>query len=189
MPSVRPNRGDTEVRVNPSLVFFSYAKIRPVFSGCGRAVAATLADIVAGRLNPHDLPSIAVIRGPRPTTRQAETTAEGDNEDDDSSRGRRAGPKKKRGGRQGLAASKEEAVYFSMNNRRVWVLKRCVEQGLLGGGGMVAARLRPDTVALKLLEKGSRTFRLDRCTLTAEFLSEGEAARDDAAEEALDASE
>lgn len=80
--------------VDPARVRFQHAKIRPVFSGCGRSVEGTLQEIRDGIIQPSDLPPIQVLVGPI----EEET---------------------------GLP------WYFSLNNRRLWVLKRCREEGLL----------------------------------------------------------
>ena len=87
-------------QVDPATIYFSHAKIRKTFSGCGRRVEATLQEIVDGKLSPKDLPFITVMR--------------------DNSTGH----------------------LFSINNRRLWVLKRCREQGLLGPEGVVRVRVK-----------------------------------------------
>ena len=52
------------LQADPSRIRFQYSRIRPVFSGCGRSVQATLDDIREGRLLPSDLPPIQVLAGP-----------------------------------------------------------------------------------------------------------------------------
>ena len=49
------------IEVDPRRVRFQYAKIRPVFSGCGRAVEDTLEEIRSGALKVEDLPPIQVV--------------------------------------------------------------------------------------------------------------------------------
>jgi len=46
--------------VDPRRIRFQYAKIRPVFSGCGRAVTDTLDEIRSGAMRVEDLPPIQV---------------------------------------------------------------------------------------------------------------------------------
>jgi hypothetical protein len=52
-----------------------------------------------------------------------------------------------------------------MNNRRLWVLKACEASGALAAtGGTVGVRMESRESCARLLRKGSRNFRLDRCT-------------------------
>ena len=44
------------VPIDPAGVYFTHARIRPMFSGCNRPVKQTLEDILAGRLEVDDLP-------------------------------------------------------------------------------------------------------------------------------------
>lgn len=46
--------------VDPVRVRFQHARIRPVFSGCGRSVVGTLESIRRKELAPDDLPPIQV---------------------------------------------------------------------------------------------------------------------------------
>ena len=48
-------------QVDPAIVYFSHARIRTSFSGCGRKVEDTLTEIVEGRLKPEELPFITVM--------------------------------------------------------------------------------------------------------------------------------
>lgn len=92
--------------VDPSRVRFQHSRIRPYFSGCGRSVMATLEAIRNHQVDPiYDLPPIQVLVRLPPTTTTT-TTGSSDNEDDG-------------------------VWYFSLNNRRLWVLKECWQEGLL----------------------------------------------------------
>lgn len=55
----RPQPFFTEV--DPAIIYFSHARIRTTFSGCGRKVEDTLAEIMEGRLKPEALPFITVM--------------------------------------------------------------------------------------------------------------------------------
>lgn len=57
--------------------------------------------------------------------------------------------------------------YFSLNNRRLWVLKRCREEGLLGSDNLVQVRVR----AAKS-EAETNRYTLSNCALEAKFLNE-----------------
>ena len=53
--------GDGFVEIDPNDVYFTHARIRPFFTGCGRRVEDTLLDITEGRLTIMALPVITVI--------------------------------------------------------------------------------------------------------------------------------
>ncbi len=57
--------------------------------------------------------------------------------------------------------------YFSLNNRRLWVLKRLREDGLLPHGGMVCVRVRSAKSAKEL-----QRYTVDNCVLEAKFMRE-----------------
>jgi len=57
--------------------------------------------------------------------------------------------------------------YFSLNNRRLWVLKRCREEGLLGADNMIQVRVRQ----AKSASEQSR-YSLSNCALEAKFMIE-----------------
>jgi len=160
---------EVTVHLDPNEIAFSYRKLSPVFSGCGRSLQATLVDIVEGRLAVESLPMIAVLALPSAPEAGAE-------------KGTKAGKKKGGGGgksrraRGGASDDDEEDGagsgaplnaaqrfrYFSMNNRRLWVLRRARAVGAIT---TVPCRLKPPDVCARLLDpgsKGSRTFRLDR---------------------------
>mmetsp|Transcript_6716 Transcript_6716/g.9680 ORF Transcript_6716/g.9680 Transcript_6716/m.9680 type:complete len:104 (-) Transcript_6716:118-429(-) len=56
--------------------------------------------------------------------------------------------------------------YFSLNNRRLWVLKRCREEGLLENN-LVQVRVRPAKSS-----RESERYTLKNCALEARFISE-----------------
>jgi hypothetical protein len=53
--------------------------------------------------------------------------------------------------------------FFSTNNRRLWVLRECERLGLLGPDGTVAVRLQRADISKRMVEKGTRSFRIERC--------------------------
>lgn len=52
--------GDATVNIDPFLIYFTFSRIRPVFS-CGRTVDETVQAIVSGRQSVADLPRISVL--------------------------------------------------------------------------------------------------------------------------------
>ena len=54
------NAKEPIIEVDPRNVRFTHSKIRPQFSGCGKLLEETLAEIVSGKLRPEDLPMITV---------------------------------------------------------------------------------------------------------------------------------
>jgi hypothetical protein len=61
---VAPNASLIEAHVSPAQVRFAHARIKPVFSGCGRRLEDTLADLRAGTTRVEDLPPITVLTHP-----------------------------------------------------------------------------------------------------------------------------
>ena len=57
----------------------------------------------------------------------------------------------------------------SLNNRRLWVLKEAERAGVVCS---VRVRIKPPAECARLVAKGSRTFRVDRCTLEARLEKE-----------------
>lgn len=53
--------GFAELEVSPAQVRFAHARIKPVFSGCGRRLEDTLAALRQGELSIKDLPLITVV--------------------------------------------------------------------------------------------------------------------------------
>ena len=56
--------------------------------------------------------------------------------------------------------------YFSLNNRRLWVLKRCREEGLLANN-QILVRVRPAKSASE-----AQRYSLDNCSVEAKFMRE-----------------
>ena len=172
-------------RLKPSDILYTYSKVLPYFSGCGRTLQHTLDEIKSGRLKPGDLPAMSVIGAEvdpsvgmsKATKAQAEMAkardTDGWSSDEDDGRGRGKGGKKKRGGggggnrggaeKGGDKPTPKVMKFFSTNNRRLWVLRECERLGLLGPDGTVAVRLQRADISKRMVEKGTRSFRIERC--------------------------
>jgi hypothetical protein len=112
---------DGLIEIDPSQVRFTHARIRPFFTGCGRRVEDTLADIIEGRTLLDDLPRITVIAN--------------------------------------------DGYYFSLNNRRLYVLKELHSRGLLPGG-KILVRVKD------ALTREKERYIIDRCSLSAKIMKE-----------------
>ena len=110
------------VKVDPETVRFTHSKIRPYFSGCGRKVLDTLADIEEGRMKLEQLPQITVIMG-------------------------------------------ADGHVFSLNNRRLYVLKALRSRGLLPDNS-IGVRTK------EALPRELARYTVDRCSLTATIMRE-----------------
>lgn len=120
---------------------FQHSRIRPQFSGCGRSVTETLEQIRLGQLEPGDLPPIQVIIGTINNTQ---------------------------GG--GGGEEEREPWYFSLNNRRLWVLKQCHREGLLDNeryNNKIGVRARVARSQAETLR-----YTVDNCALEAKFMRE-----------------
>lgn len=73
--------------IDPSIIYHTHSRIRNTFSGCGKKVEDTLADLINKRIKITDIPII---------------TVEYDGE-----------------------------RFYSLNNRRLYVMKKCKEFGLI----------------------------------------------------------
>jgi len=117
--------------VDPARVRFQHARIRPLFSGCGRGVEDTLEEIRQGKLRPSDLPPIQVLLGP-------------------------------------IEAKTGQPWYFSLNNRRLYVLKRCREEGLLEPqNNQIYVRVRKPKS-----EQEACRYTVENCALEAKIMPE-----------------
>lgn len=159
------------VFLKPSQIMYTYSKVLPYFSGCGRTLAWTLGEIEAGKMKPSELPAIAVISAEVPVggAEKPGDTKEEDgwsSDEDGRGNGNRMKKGKKRGGGGGAAAgggAKQTVTkFFSTNNRRLWVLKQCELKGLLGEAGTIGVRLQRPDVSKRMVEKGTRSFRIER---------------------------
>ena len=84
-------------------------------------------------------------------------------------RGKRGKARRRGGGGGGASgnakrAPEKETRFYSTNNRRLWVLKQCEERGMLGPEGTIGVRLQRPDVAKRMVEKGTRSFRIERAT-------------------------
>lgn len=47
---------------DPLDIYYTHSKIRPFFSGCGKRIVDTIAEIESGKITAHDIPQISVIQ-------------------------------------------------------------------------------------------------------------------------------
>ena len=170
------------VPLRPSEILYTYSKVLPYFSGCGRTLKGTLAEIESGAIKASDLPAIAVIAAEMPVKGEDKKTDARDDDgwsSDEDARGKRGKGKSARrgGGDDGVGSGRKkpprdekETKFFSTNNRRLWVLKRCEALGLLGPEGKIGVRLQRPDVAKRMVEKGTRSFRVERATNEVKIL-------------------
>jgi hypothetical protein len=173
------------VQLRPSQILYTYGKVLPYFSGCGRTLAGTLDAIASGSMRPADLPAIAVVSAEveagAPLNARTKPSPSGgappspgcSSSDDEGGRGKRGGGRgaKRRGGGGGAKKKPEtETRFYSTNNRRLWVLRECEARGLLGEEGTVGVRLTRPDVSKRMVEKGTRSFRVERATDAVKIL-------------------
>lgn len=170
------------VPLRPSEILYTYSKVLPYFSGCGRTLKGTLAEIESGAIKASDLPAIAVIAAEMPVKGEDKKPDARDDDgwsSDEDARGKRGKGKSARrgGGDDGVGSGRKkpprdekETKFFSANNRRLWVLKRCEALGLLGPEGTIGVRLQRPDVAKRMVEKGTRSFRVERATNEVKIL-------------------
>lgn len=171
--------GEVLQAVDPNRIRFQHSKIRPYFSGCGRGVVETLDEIRSGRIRPSDLPPIQVLVG-HTLQQKTQQNDRGRNPTSDLTakmkkngiiKGQR---KKKDCSNDDTNGGDDDDIvddgmwYFTLNNRRLWVLKRCREEGLLVPyGNKVLVRVRQP----KSQQERER-YTVENCALEARLLVE-----------------
>lgn len=119
--SSKSSDNDLLTFVDPLPIYFTFSRIRPVFS-CGRSVLETLEALRCGGLSVSDLPPIcALVDG--------------------------------------------NGAMFSLNNRRLYVLKQLAKEKLLPEG-QVGVRLRPVPSTKRMLSK----YTPQKCSLEATLM-------------------
>ena len=147
---------DSFIWVDPTRVRFQHSRIRPYFSGCGRSVRETLEAIRSHQVDPiYDLPPIQVLIGSGTPTRTTPFDDDDDNNkaaaDDD--------------------ADSATAWYFSLNNRRLWVLKQCLAEGLLEKyDNLIRVRVREPKSRAEM-----ERYTVENCALHAKLMRESSA--------------
>lgn len=155
--------------MDPSTIYFTHARVRPVFTGCNKRIQETLDEIVAGTTKITDIPYITVIEN---FERPAEAEEESEEEEDGRKRRKGGGGRGKRGGAAGgkgkggakPASTEGEPFYFSLNNRRLFLFKTLKERGVI------------DTVMVQVkpaLERERAKYTRERCVLRAKLMGAG----------------
>lgn len=165
--------------MDPDIIYFTHARVRPVFTGCNKRIQETLDEILSGQTKISDIPYITVIENFEAPA-SADVSEEDDEEDGrkrkkggagaggGGAKGGKKGPggKGKGGkGKGGGAATEEPApFYFSLNNRRLFLFKTLKERGVI------------DTVMVQVkpaLERERAKYTRDRCVLRAKLMGAG----------------
>ncbi|WOO82277.1 uncharacterized protein LOC62_04G005773 [Vanrija pseudolonga] len=162
--------GRTLVQMDPDEIYFTHARIRPVFTGCNKRIEETLEEILSGQTKIEDVPYITVIENfetpaPAPAggSSKGKKGRRGDSDDEEEERG---GKRKGRGKAAPAAASAPPApYYFSLNNRRLYLFKTLKAMGKI------------DTIAVQVkpaLERERTKYTRERCVLRAKIMGAGE---------------
>lgn len=178
--------------MDPYDIYFTHARVRPVFTGCNKLIQQTLDEIVHGETKLEDIPYITVIEnfeeapaapdtfgkkkgGGKGAAKKGARRKRGDSSDSEEEEEAPRGGKKKTGGGGG---AKGELVpyYFSLNNRRLFLFKTLKDMGVID---KVQVQVKP------ALEREKTKYTRDRCVLRAKLMGAG--AKLDAGEEAEDA--
>lgn len=109
------------ITLDPRVIRYTHARIRPIFSGCGKRLDDTIQELLDGVISIQDVPLITVVEN--------------------------------------------EGEYFSLNNRRLYVIKHMQSIGKLEGNTI---EVYPKTA----LEKEKKRYTAQRCTLHAKLMPE-----------------
>lgn len=159
MPKKKNQQQQEWLWLDPSVIRFQHARIRPTFSGCGRSVMQTLEEIRLHQLDPHkDLPPIQVL--------VVVEGGENSNKSSEISTKTKKKTKKKKGHENSTKEDEntDRILYVSLNNRRLWVLKQCQKEGLLT---QIRVRVRYAKSEAEL-----ERYTATNCALEAKFLRE-----------------
>ncbi|KAL1412460.1 hypothetical protein Q8F55_000205 [Vanrija albida] len=162
--------GRTLVHMDPDDIYFTHARIRPVFTGCNKRIEDTLEEILSGQTKIEDVPYITVIENfEAPAAAPAGPSKgkkgrRGDSDDDEDDE--RGGKRKGRGKAPAAAATAPPVpYYFSLNNRRLYLFKTLKAMGKLD---KIAVQVKP------ALERERTKYTRERCVLRAKIMGAGE---------------
>lgn len=173
--------------IHPNRIRFQHSKIRPYFSSCGRSIQQTLDEIRSGMIRPYDLPYIQVVRCHQTNNTESTTTftnkknTKKRNNNIRKNRNKKCDDKSEQRNEQNeedimttnpKSSSVEnhegEEWYVSLNNRRLYVLKQCYQEGLLASTShLIPVRLRP----FKSMAETKR-YTVQNCSLHATIMTE-----------------
>lgn len=111
------------VELDPSIIRFTHARIRPFFTGCGKRIEETIQELNDGIITIKDLPLITVIEN--------------------------------------------DGEFFSLNNRRLYVIKLMHSLGKLGSSTI-------EVYTKPALEREKKRYTAQRCALHAKIMPEHE---------------
>ena len=176
------NSNRTTMTIDPDIIYFTHARIRPVFTGCNKRIQDTIDEIKNGVTKVTDIPYITIIENfesvyvQEPTTggkgkaqnkgqnkRNARRGDDGTTDEEDVFRD----TKGKKGGKQSAPATTQQSFYFSLNNRRLFLFKTLKSMGLV------------DTITVYVkpaLEREKLRYTRQRCALMAKIMSSKELA-------------
>lgn len=183
--------------MDPYDIYFTHARVRPVFTGCNKQIQQTLDEIVRGETKLEDIPYITVIEnfeeapvapdmfgkkggkgggkgGAKKGGRRKRGDSSSEDEEEEVPRG---GKKKTAGGGGGKGSGELVPYYFSLNNRRLFLFKTLRDMGVIK---KVQVQVKP------ALEREKTKYTRDRCVLRAKLMGAGaklEAGEADDAEE------
>lgn len=176
--------------MDPATIYFTHARVRPVFTGCNKQIQQTLDEILRGETKIEDIPYITVIENfeeapaPEPLSgkkgkggggkggakkgrRKRGDSSGSEDEDDEAPRGgkkKTAGGKGAGAGGGGAGGGELVPYYFSLNNRRLFLFKTLRDMGVID---QVQVQVKP------ALEREKTKYTRDRCVLKAKLMGAG----------------
>lgn len=170
--------------MDPYDIYFTHARVRPVFTGCNKMIQQTLDEIVRGETKIEDIPYITVIenfeeapaapdtfgskkggKGGKGGAKKGGRRKRGDSSSEDEEDEPRGGKKKTAGGKGGGGGGGELVpYYFSLNNRRLFLFKTLRDMGVIE---KVQVQVKP------ALEREKTKYTRDRCVLKAKLMGAG----------------
>lgn len=164
--------------MDPSTIYFTHARVRPVFTGCNKMIQQTLDEILRGETKIEDIPYITVIEnfeeapaapdtfgakkgGKASGGKKGGRRKRGDSSSDEEEPAPRGAKKRTTGGGGGADIV---PYYFSLNNRRLFLFKTLKDMGVI------------DTIQVQVkpaLDREKVKYTRDRCVLKAKLMGAG----------------
>lgn len=148
-------------RMDPDEIYFTHARVRPVFTGCNKRIQETLDEIVAGTTTVDDIPYITVIEN-------HEAVVSADTKKAPKKKGRRRGADDSDSDDNGIGLGRggeTRPFYFSLNNRRLFLFKTLKSMGVVK---TIPVQVKP------ALDREKVKYTRERCVLRAKLMGAGQ---------------
>jgi hypothetical protein len=172
----KSNSGRTMMEIDPDIIYFTHARIRPVFTGCNKRIQDTIDEIKSGVTSVSQIPYITIIENTELVYVQPQEVGKhGANKGQNKRNNRRddfgdedddlLSTKRGKGGKLVPPQTTTQSFYFSLNNRRLFLFKTLKSMGLVD---KITVYVKP------ALEREKQRYTRQRCAIMAKIMSKKE---------------